>query len=239
VRVNVKSALNADTVSAEVAVEKESTSYEEDLKMTVGSEALGFVEKAPLFLPSKHAPQLDAEGNKMVDENGTVIMQSPEEQIDAMIKKNLDAFNAIDANETLKPHTGLTKEKLFSMMDDAYPLWYTVEKNQPYFGDKLAVLSAFQEAQMLLNLDQAYDILRELQDMTDNIQSRAQLLFDSYHLLSGATELSIEFLEYRQSLMDKIVNYRIEVLDYLKQTPKRLSEIDIYLWAAKSRKMTL
>merc|ERR1719361_472202 len=71
--------------------------------------------------------------------------------------------------------------------------------------------------------------------MTENIQRRAEKLFDSYHLLSGATKLSIEFLKYRQSLMDEIVKFRTEALDYVKQTPTKLCEKDIYFWAASSR----
>jgi hypothetical protein len=168
----------------------------------------------------------------MKDEDGEYIMLSAEDQIDAMIQKNLKAFNAIDKNNTFKPKTGLSKKQLFDIMDDAYPLWYTVEKNQPYFS-RLTKLDPFQEQQMLRNLDQAYDIMRELEDMTENIQTRAQLLFDSYHLLSGATELSLEFLKYRQSLMNTIVRYREEVLDYIKLYPIDIAEKDIYFWAAQ------
>jgi len=225
--------VGALSVSAEVALEKDWHSYEEDLTLTVASEALGFVEPAPLFLPSKSVHKVDENGKRMKDEEtGEYIMLSTEDQIDAMLKKNLDAFNAIDLNKTMEPKTGLSKEELFKIMGDAYPLWYTVEKNQPYFA-KLTKLSPFQEQQMLRNLDQAYDIMRELEDMTENIQTRAQLLFDSYHLLSGATELSLEFLKYRQSLMNTIVKYRKEVLDYIKLYPIDIAEKDIYFWAAQ------
>jgi len=88
-------------------------SYEEDLTLTVGSEALGFVEVAPLFLPSKDVPKLDDEGKPMETATGEVIMLSPEDQIDEMVKKNLDAFNNLDSNKILKPKTGLTKAQLF------------------------------------------------------------------------------------------------------------------------------
>merc|ERR1719499_1562806 len=211
-------------VSAEVQLELESESFEEDLTMSVGSEALGFIEAQPLYLPSQTLSK------KL--EDGTVEQVSINDQIDEMIQKNLKAFNEIDADNKIVPRTGLSKSELFAEIGTAYPLWYTVDKNLRYFKDKLTKLSAFEEEQMLENLDQAYDIMRELQDMTDNIEQRAEQLFDSYHLLSGATALSLEFLTYRQSLMDKILAYREEVIDYIEQPAKRIAAQDIYLWAA-------
>jgi len=88
---------------------------------------------------------------------------------------------------------------------------------------------------MLRHLDQAYDIMRELEDMSENIETRAEQLFDSYHLLSGATDLSIEFLKYRQNLMNTIVKYREEVMDYIKLLPIQLADQNIYSWAKKER----
>merc|ERR1719499_1082895 len=211
-------------VSAEVKLKLESESFEEDLTMSVGSEALGFIEAEPLYLPSQTF-------SKTLDD-GTVEEVTINDQIDEMIQKNLKAFNEIDADNKIVPRTGLSKSELFQEIGDAYPLWYAVDKNLRYFKDKLTKLSAFEEEQMLENLDQAYDIMRELQDMTDNIEQRAEQLFDSYHLLSGATALSLEFLTYRQSLMDEILAYRKEVIDYIEQPAKRIAAEDIYFWAA-------
>lgn len=229
--------VGALSVSAEVQVEADWNEYAEDLTFTVGSEALGFVEAEPLFLPSKDAPKLDENGLPMRDNDSSPIVLTPQEQIDNMIQKNLEAFNQIDANKTMKPRTGLNKSQLFEFMDDAYPLWYTVEKNYPYFGEKLDKLSPYQEARMLRNLDQAYEIMRELEDMTENIETRAELLFDSYHLLSGATNLSMEFLEYRQNLLEDIVAFREEVSEYIKLPPTQKATKDIYRWAAEDEEI--
>jgi len=214
-------------VSAEVQLELESESFEEDLTMSVGSEALGFIEAQPLYLPSQTLSK------KL--EDGTVEQVSINDQIDEMIEKNLKAFNEIDAQGDIEPKTGLSKSELFQEIGDAYPLWYAVDKNLRYFKDKLTKLSAFEEEQMLENLDQAYDIMRELKDMTENIELRAEELFNSYHLLSGATDLSLEFLKYRQGLMNTILAYRLEVVDYIQQPAKKLAAKDIYLWAASDQ----
>merc|ERR1719195_348296 len=152
-----------------------------------------------------------------------------------MIKVNLEAFNKLDAI-TIEPQTGLSKKELFEQIGSAYPLWYTVERNFPYFKDQLTKLSAFREERMLKNLNQAYDILRELEDMTQDVESRAELLFENYHLLSGATDLSKEFLKYRQDLLDEILVLQNEVLEYLEQTPIQLAKQNIYMWASNSNR---
>jgi len=212
-------------VSAEVQLNLETDSFEEDLTMAVGSEALGFIEAEPLYLPSQTLSRKDGDKWESV---------SIDQQVDEMIQKNLEAFNNLDTQGEIVPKTGLSKAELFAEIGSAYPLWYSVDKNQRYFRDVLTPLSAFQEEQMLENLDQAYDIMRELKDMTDNIETRAEQLFNTYHLLSGATDLSMEFLNYRQELMKEILEYRKEVIDYIQQPAIHLAAKDIFFWALET-----
>merc|ERR1719499_587076 len=82
-------------VSAEVKLEMENESFEEDMTMSVGSEALGFIEPQPLFLPSPTADK------------------SISDQVDDMIEKNLKAFNDADAQGDIVAKTGLSKAELF------------------------------------------------------------------------------------------------------------------------------
>jgi len=207
------------SVSARVNIDKQENSYAEDLTLTVKSEALGFIEERAAFLPTK----------------GT--LATIEEEVEKLIADNLRVFNKLDTEMMVEPETGLSKKELFTKLGTAYPLWYTVEKNFPYFQDSLTRLTAFEEEQMLRNIDTAYDILRELEDMTENIETRAQLLFETYHLLSGATELSTAFLNYRQKILDQITDYRVEAIEYLEQRPIELANADIYSWAsAKSER---
>jgi len=195
--------------------------------LTISSEALGFIEPESVFMPSNSLKIKNADGTW----SGAEV--SVTEQVEQMIKSNLEAFNKLDAL-TIEPQTGLSKKELFNQIGSAYPLWYTVERNFPYFKEQLTKLSAFEEERMLKNLNQAYSILRELEDMTQDVESRAELLFENYHLLSGATELSKEFLKYRQDLLTEILGLQSEVLEYLEQRPILLAKENIYMWASNS-----
>jgi len=219
--------IGALKVAAEVEVDKETDTFEEDLTLTISSEALGFIEPESVFMPSNSLKIKNADGTW----SGAEV--SVTEQVEQMIKSNLEAFNKLDAL-TIEPQTGLSKKELFNQIGSAYPLWYTVERNFPYFKEQLTKLSAFEEERMLKNLNQAYSILRELEDMTQDVESRAELLFENYHLLSGATELSKEFLKYRQDLLTEILGLQSEVLEYLEQRPILLAKENIYMWASNS-----
>jgi len=209
--------IGALSVSAMVSVDLESESKEEDFSMVLASEAFGFLEEEPLFLPSA----TDSEGRTV------------EQQVEDMITRNLNAFNQVDLNSNLQAQTGLNKITLFQELGDAYPLSYTVAPNDRYYST-LIPLTPLEEQRLVKHVDVAYNIKRELQDLEITIEQRAERLFQNYQLLSGATELSIVFLQVRQQITDEILELHAEVDEYLEQTPHQLAEKDVYRWAFDS-----
>jgi len=214
--------VGALSVSAKVAVDLESESREEDFSMVLASEAFGFLEEEPLFLPST----TDSEGRTV------------EQQVEDMITRNLNAFNQVDLNSNLQAQTGLNKITLFQELGDAYPLSYTVAPNNRYYSP-LIPLTPLEEQRLVKHVDVAYNIKRELQDLEITIEQRAERLFQNYQLLSGATELSMVFLQVRQQITDEILELHAEVDEYLEQTPHQLAEKDVYRWAFDSSDKTL
>ena len=71
--------------------------------------------------------------------------------------------------------------------NDACPNWTSNKTPMCLFVE----LTRIQQKNMVSNLREAYNLYRELSELKDDLDFRAQNLFDSYHLLSGATELSM------------------------------------------------
>lgn len=201
------------TVSAKINLEMQEESSESDLRMSAASESYGFIQPKALFLPTE------------VDEDGS----APFEQMQQLIEENLEAFNNLDS-APMQAQTGISRQELFGLVGDAYPLYYTVARNAPYYA-VLEPMTAIQESDMIANVDEAYDTLRELKDLYKDIDIRAETLFENYHLLSGANELSLRFLEIRQELMDRIILLQIEIKEYLGQYPIELATKAVYVWA--------
>jgi len=208
-----KIGLGVLSVSAKVNVEMVEENKESEMKLGVASQAYGFIEPEALVFATE------------VDEEG----RDPAQQIEAQIATNLEAFNALD-DSIPSAQTSMTKADLFNLIGDAYPISYTIAENRPFY-DVLEKLSAIEQKNMLRNLDEAYDILRELEDLYVDTESRAEALFENYHLLSGATPLSTTFLQYRQGLMESIMDLQKEVNEYLSQTPINLATSNVYNWA--------
>jgi len=218
------------SLAAQVSVDWAESGSHTDMRMSASSEAYGFIPPETLQLPSGTTT--------VTEEDGTTKDLSPFEFVERQIKINLEKMDEMDASTAgvdgapspLVAATGLNRGQLFERMGDAYPLSYSIAKNQPYYSI-LTPLTGMQERDMIQNIDEAYDILRELNSLYEDVTNRAEKLFENYHLLSDESDLSIPFLHVRQAIMDEIASYQRQVKVYLTRLPIYLSDYNIYEWA--------
>lgn len=193
-----------------------------DMRMSVSSESFGFVPPETLQLPTGITT--------VTQDDGTTVDLTPFQFVERQLKINLEKMDEMDAeSSTYQADTGLTRKELFQKLGDAYPLSYKIAKNEPFYSI-LTPLTAMQERDMVKNIDEAYDILRELNSLHEDISDRAEKLFESFHLLSDESDLSIPFLHVRQSLMDEIASLQNQVKVYLTRMPIYLAHNNIYQW---------
>jgi len=208
--------LNILTSAVQVKLGLESGEVKDDLDVFIRSAAHGFLEPEVLTIP------------KAADANNTEY--DPIQEFNDKVQANLDAIINDDNGFDLVAKTGLSKERLFEVVGDAFPLEFTIVQNNPYL-ESLTLGEECLESVLIENLDEAWDIYRQLQDYRDNVMIRAKGLFENFGLLSGITELSATLMEIRQNLVEKIDDYQNEVEEYLHQDPSDICETKIYNWA--------
>jgi len=218
----VEAGLGGMSIAAKVNWDWSEEESNTDMRMSVSSESFGFIPPETLQLPTGITT--------VTQDDGTTVDLTPFQFVERQLKINLEKMDEMDAeSSTYQADTGLTRKELFQKLGDAYPLSYKIAKNEPFYSI-LTPLTAMQERDMVKNIDEAYDILRELNSLHEDISDRAEKLFESFHLLSDESDLSIPFLHVRQSLMDEIASFQKQVKVYLTRMPIYLAHNNIYEW---------
>jgi len=198
-------------VSAEFKFESVQESSESSLEMNIASSTLGFLEEQPLSFPSGSDSAADAGADLMV-----------------MIEANMNEMISAD-DEALEGRSGLKKSEIVPLLRGAYPLHFTTASSKPWFP--VLSLDENDMEQIGKHLRQAYDIKNNLETMLADIEDRSKDLYSNFDLLSGRTELSIDFLQTKYDLTTEIQTVLSHVKDYISQSAEEILADDILAWA--------
>jgi len=198
-------------VSAEFKFESESSSSESSLEMNIASSTLGFLEAQPLRFPTDSDSTANAGANLM-----------------EMIEANMNAMIKAD-DQTLEGQSGLKKRQIVPLLRGAYPIHFTTASSEPWFP--VLSLDENDMEQIAKHLRQAYDINNNLETMLADIEDRSKELYSNFDLLSGRTELSIDFLQTKYDLTTEIQTVLSYVKDYTSQSAEEILADDILAWA--------
>lgn len=202
------------TISAEMNFEKEKEGSDSSFEMNIRTNTFGFLETETLQFPSNAADKAAA-GDQMM----------------AAISKNIAALQSLDG-ASIETCSDCTKKGILNRLSGAFPISYTISPLKDYYS-----VLTFDEAdidRLKSNINEAYSIEQDCIDMIEDVKVRSDMMYRSYNLLSGESDLSKIFLQTRKDLMDEITKSLFQVQDYLKLKPEEILDQNVYVWSQRS-----
>lgn len=115
------------TIAAQVNWDWAEENSHTDMRMSASSESYGFIPPETLQFPSGITT--------VTEDDGTTIDLTPFQFVERQLKINLEKMDEMDAESSqYVADTGLTRKELFQKLGDAYPISYSIAKNQPFYS---------------------------------------------------------------------------------------------------------